>query len=311
MGDKYGATYRKEKKGSPVRRYTLLPLALCLTLLLTACGPRTPAAGTDPPSPGPAGPVETEPVEPTPEVTLELTPEPTPEPTPEITPEPAHTQGTFYQFGTPVAESAPAADDSFFADAAFVGDSRTDGLHLYGGIRQGDYLCKTSMSVFHLNDSKYSVTLNGREVTVMQALQAKRYGKVYIMLGLNELGYPASSYETQLSAFLDQVIAAQPDAVVYLELMPPVNDTMTAQDWQKNANVDVFNEINARLAADKRVALLNVAEVYRDAGGQLKQEYASSDGCHFQAEAYSYWADYLRNHVIDRDWYFASREGAQ
>lgn len=110
---------------------------------------------------------------------------------------------------------------------------------------------------------------------------------------------------------MDEVIAAQPNAVIYLELMPPVNDALTTKSWQKNANVDVFNEINTRAAADKHIALLDVAEVYRDENGQLREDYASGDGCHFKAEAYPYWADYLRSHIIDRDWYFASREGAQ
>ena len=284
-----------EKKGLPVRKYIPLLLALCLSLPLTACGPKQPPASSEPPAG--SQPVQT--AEPSPETT----PEPTPEPTP--TPEP------LYQFGTPVAESGPLADDSYFEDAAFVGDSRTDGLQLYGGIHAGTYLCKTSMSVFHADDSDYTVTVDGQAVTVLQALRAKQYGKVYIMLGLNELGYPSSSYEKQLNAFLDEVIAAQPDAVIYLELMPPVNDAMTGPDWQKNSNVDVFNEINTRAAADKHIALLNVAEVYRDENGQLKEEYASGDGCHFKAEAYPYWADYLRTHIIDSDWYFTSREGAQ
>ncbi len=289
-----------EKKGLPVRKYILLLLTLCLALLLCACG--GPSASTDPPASEPAGSAGTSsPAEPTEAPTAEPTPTPTPEPTPE----------PFYQFGSPVAESAPLPDDSYFDDAVFVGDSRTDGLQLYGGLHAGTYLCKTSMSVFHVNDSDYSVTANGQKATVMQALKAKQYGKVYIMLGLNELGYPSSSYEKQLNVFLDEVIAAQPDAVIYLELMPPVNDAMTTKSWQKNATIDVFNEINARAAADKHIALLNVAEVYRDENGQLKEDYASGDGCHFKAEAYPYWADYLRTHIIDRDWYFASREAAQ
>ncbi len=284
-----------EKKGLPVRRSILLLLALCLALPLCACGPKQPAASSVPPA--------SQPVEPTPDTPADTTPEPTPEPTP--TPEP------LYQFGTPVAESGPLADDSYFEDAAFVGDSRTDGLRLYGGLHAGDYLCKTSMSVFHADDSGYTVEVGGKKLTLMAALRAKQYNKVYIMLGLNELGYAASAYEKQLRVFLDDVIAAQPNAVIYLELMPPVNESMTKQSWHTNANVDAFNEINARVAAEKHIALLDVAEVYRGGDGQLKEEYASGDGVHFKADAYPYWADYLRTHIIDRDWYFASREGAQ
>ena len=235
---------------------------LSLLLLLSACG--GPSAPTDPPavsSSAPssqAGPA----LDPTPEATPGSTPEPTPEPTLEPTP-------TLYQFGTPVAESAPLADDSYFEDAAFVGDSRTEGLQLYGNLRSGDYLYRQSMSVFHADDIDYPVEVNGQKVTLLQALRQTRYGKVYIMLGLNELGYPAKNYEAALREFLSEVIAAQPDAVIYLDLMPPVNESMTGKDWLNNGNINIFNEINARVAAELKIALLNVAEPYTGEDGQL------------------------------------------
>ncbi len=280
-----------------MRRFAILFCTLSALLLLASCGGKSGAKNTDPPAGGSTAAVQTEkPAGDAPEAT----PEPTPEPTP--TPEP------LYQFGTPVEECEPLADDSYFEDAAFVGDSRTEGLWLYSDLHTGDYLYKQSMSVFHVDESDYSVTLNGQSMTLMQALKAKQFGKVYIMLGLNELGYPASAYEEQLGKFLDDVIAAQPDAVIYLELMPPVNDALTKASWQNNENVNTFNDINTRMAEQKHIALLNVAEVYRDGSGQLKEELATSDGCHFQPDAYDLWADYLRSHVIDADWYFTSRE---
>lgn len=268
---------------------------LSLLLLLSACG--GPSAATDPPAAsssapsGQAGPA------------LDPTPESTPEPTPEPTP-------TLYQFGTPVVESAPLGDDSYFEDAAFVGDSRTEGLRLYGNLRSGDYLYRKSMSVFHTDDIEYPVEVNGQKVTLLQALKQKQYGKVYIMLGLNELGYPAKNYEAALRDFLSEVIAAQPGAVIYLDLMPPVNESMTSKDWLNNENVKIRNEINTRVATEMKIALLNVAEPYTGEDGQLPAE-MTRDGCHFTAEAYNLWADYMRSHIIDRDWYFASREGAQ
>ena len=109
------------------------------------------------------------------------------------------------------------------------------------------------------------------------------------------------------------MLAAQPDAVVYLQIMPPLNDSLCRRnklaDYITNANLAKFNEAIVRVAAEKRVVLLNTAEVYTGEDGQLPAELAS-DGCHFAYGAYKLWADYLRNHTIDRERYFYSRENS-
>ena len=147
----------------------------------------------------------------------------------------------------------------------------------------------------------------------MEALRRRSFDAVYIMIGVNELGYPVESYEAGLSALVDKVVEAQPEAVVYLQLMPPLNDAMCRANglaWYiNNANVQRFNEVIRRMAAEKKVALLNTAEVYTGEDGQLPAE-LSRDGCHFMYGEYSRWANYLRSHVIDRERYFYSREQA-
>ena len=64
-------------------------------------------------------------------------PSPAPTPTPEPTPSPA-----------PTEPPAPTRlDDSFFDDAAFLGNSLMDGLRLFGGLQYGDFYSGTSASV--------------------------------------------------------------------------------------------------------------------------------------------------------------------
>ena len=134
---------------------------------------------------------------------------------------------------------------------------------------------------------------------------------MYIMIGVNELGVAVESYEAGLSQLVDKVIEAQPEAVVYLQIMPPLNDAMCRANglasYINNDNLQKFNEAIRRVATEKKVALLNTAEVYTGEDGQLPEELAY-DGCHFAIGAYIPWADYLRSHVIDRERYFYSRE---
>ena len=77
----------------------------------------------------------------------------------------------------------------YFADALFIGDSRTDGLRLYSGIKGADFYCYKGLTVFEMDD-RAVVELDGGKYTVEQALEkGPQYAKIYISLGINELGY--------------------------------------------------------------------------------------------------------------------------
>lgn len=300
----------------------LLSAMLCLSLALglTACGqPSAPAQSEhNPPSPSVTATVTPEPT-PTTEPTPDVPPEPTesvpppsvttPEPSVEPTPEPTPTWPVYY-FGTPLEQTEPV-EDTHFENAAYLGDSRTEGLQLFGGLRQGDYFWARGMSVFRVDDPTFATfEIDGEKLTMIGVLSKKQYDAVYIMVGVNELGYSAESYEKGLGEFMDKVLAAQPEAVVYLQILPPVNDEVAAANglasYINNANIARFNEAIVRVAREKKVVLLDTAEVYRDENGSLPAELAS-DGCHFVFGGYARWADYLRSHVMDPQRYHYNR----
>ena len=276
---------------------SLLLLSCAALLVLSGCRPAETQETTAAPSPSlEAAPTPTPVSTPTPE------PAPTPEPSPAF---------PLYEFGVPLEESGPVEDDSFFENAVFLGDSRTEGLQLFGGLGAGTFYWARGMSVFRADSEDYRLfEVDGEKLTMMEALAKGSYDKVYIMIGVNELGYPVESYEKGLSELLDKAIAAQPEAVIYLQMMPPLNDPMCRANklgsYLNNENLSRFNEAVVRMAAEKRVVLLNTAEVYTGEDGQLPQELAN-DGCHFAYSAYSLWADYLRCHTIDPDRYFYCR----
>lgn len=283
------------------RKLSYLTAAVLLLALLSGCG-RTEGHYTPPPS-SPAPATQAVPTQ---------TPEPTPEPAPEPTPTPL--PWALYQFGVPLEESEPVADDSFFDNAVFLGDSRTEGLELFGGLKHGTFHWARGMNVFRADSEDYKVfEVDGEERTLVGTLSGHSYDAVYIMIGVNELGFAPSEYEKGLSELIGKVLAAQPEAVVYLQIMPPLNDNLCRAnklpDYITNTNLTAFNEAIVRVAAEKKVVLLNTAEVYTGEDGQLPAELAN-DGCHFAYGAYKLWADYLRSHTIDRERYFYSRENS-
>ena len=119
-------------------------------------------------------------VTPTPETTAE--PTPTPEPTP-------------LQFTT--------VDASYFDDALFIGDSRTVGIAEYGNLKNATYFADVGLNVY-VAQTKAVAVKNVGTVTLPQLLSQKIFGKVYIMLGINELGNDLDDITAKFSALIDR-----------------------------------------------------------------------------------------------------------
>ena len=118
---------------------------------------------------------------PTPEPTPTPTPTPTPEPTPEPTPPPDYSQ--------PVPEGEAADPETWFTDAVFIGDSRTEGFRMFSGVKGASFLTSTGITVFEVMEGKKVIRSGSEKVSILTALGWNTYGKVYISLGINELGY--------------------------------------------------------------------------------------------------------------------------
>ena len=299
--------YRPKRAQKRPRRRNPIPLlaaaaAVCLALIIIpslGSGPAQSAAAQSPEVP------RTLPsASPTPEATP--TPTPTPEPTP--TPVPA------LDFTQPVPESEEV-EMEYFEDALFIGDYRTDGLRLYSGIQGADFYCYRGLTIFEVDERKI-VELNGNSYSVVEALEkGPQYAKIYISLGVNELGYyNDDAYHQAFSEFLDTVKALQPDAIIYLENLVPVNPQKCAEYKQpyyvNNDRVAAYNAIYPQLATEHQVALLDVASALSDENGILPAD-ATADGVHFTKAWYQKWLAYLMNHTVSQEEYEAGQTAAE
>lgn len=230
------------------------------------------------------------------------TPPPTPPP-PSPTPLPSP-----YLFGVPLAEGT-AVEDSWFSDAVFLGDSRTEGLQLYSGLKTATFFCYRGLSVFTAK-TRACINVDEETLTLMEAIQTGQWGKVYIMFGLNELGYAADAFEQGLLELVDMIALAQPEAVIYLQTLPPVNEDIARSRGSgghiNNSKVAAFNEVVHRVAENRQTVLVDVAAALQNEEGILAEEH-TSDGVHFRRAGYQLWLDYLRRHTIEPDHYIYSR----
>ena len=209
-------------------------------------------------------------------------PEPAPEPEPEPQPEPAP---------EPEEPASPftTVDESYFDDALFIGDSHTDGFKDYAGLDNADYLCHNGLTVWSAVEK---AEFPGRQ-TLSQALSGKRYGKIYLMLGINELGTgTAETWAAQYKVLLDEVRELQPDAIIFLQAIFHTTQEKSDTTFYKNSTIDERNEALQKLADNKDVFYIDCNPVFDDDTGALTAEY-SGDGVHVKAPYYTMWRDYL------------------
>lgn len=217
--------------------------------------------------------------------------------------EPPAAEPVWYDFSQPAPETDPVEKD-YFKDAAFVGDSRTDGFLLYSGIGGGKNLTSNGLSIFQLSEKKV-LTIGGEKYTLLEALAMGEYGKVYLSLGVNELGVKDDEgfYRGYCQA-IDIIRAVQPNAVIYIQGLIPLNEGVIAQtikrDYLKNERLRTYNELMRRAAEEKQVVFLDLYSAFVDENGELPAD-ASRDGVHLSKEYCKMWLDYLVKHTVSPD----------
>lgn len=209
-----------------------------------------------------------------------------------------------YDFSQP-APQREAVDNSYFSDAAFVGDSRTHGFLLYSGIGAGENLTSNGLSIFKLG-SKKTLNIGGEDYTLLEALALKEYGKVYLSLGVNELGvYNDDGFYDSYCAAIDAIRAVQPNAVIYIQGLIPLNEKQIKEyNGNKynltNDHLRVYNDLMKKTAEEKRVVFLDLYSEFADENGSLP-EGVSRDGVHLKKDACRQWLEYLKTHTVGFD----------
>ena len=241
-----------------------------------------------------------------------LSPHPVPAPTPIVsvapTPVPTLTPEVIipalpdYDFSLSVPES-PTVEADYFEDALFIGDSRTDGFHLYSGIKNGTFWAYKGVMVFDFHTKAVVPTEDGTKITMAEALTQNQYGKIYVMLGINELGWNNDeSFRVAYKAMIETIKETQPHATIYVQSIIPISEEKARQKKQpsylNNAQIDIYNAFIRAICLELQVPLPNVSEAMRDEEGLLPAD-ITSDGIHFFRSHYAKWYDYLKIHTVD------------
>lgn len=197
----------------------------------------------------------------------------------------------------PEEPATPVKPEDPFTNALFIGDSRTVGIAEYSGITEADFFAFTGMSVYTAFKKESAVGSWQKGTLLADALQARQYDRVYLMLGVNELGYNFQKTVERYGEMVQQIRELQPDAYLILEASLHVTKKRSDTDATfNNSNIDRMNQAQAAYADGEHIFFIDVNPAFDDETGALNQDY-TFDNTHPYGKYYSKWADWLRENT--------------
>ena len=202
---------------------------------------------------------------------------------------------------TSSAAQAPAAGfgqapAGYFNDALFIGDSRLVGIGSFAPLDDASYFATVGLSTYKLDSAKSEVKPNKGQ-TFAQVLSSKKFSKVYIVMGINELGYDLTKTMNNYRDLITKVRSANPGCTVYVNANLHVSAARSAKDKVvNNTKINKFNEGLRALTNGTDILYLDVNPVFDDGKGNFDKQY-TNDGTHPTAKNYKLWAEWLRQNV--------------
>ena len=209
----------------------------------------------------------------------------------------------------PPVSSAPTpavpVPEGYFSDSLFIGDSRTEGLRMYGSPKENPimtgatFFSKASMSInsvqtVDVNVQTIGAPPNAAASKLADVLASRQFGRIYIMLGINEIGSDLDRNAEKFNKLIGVIRAAQPEAKIMIEANLHVSAAKSSAPGTvfNNPRIDAYNNLLAALADGQSIFYLNVNPIFDDGAGNLRAE-CTSDGVHIYAKYYVDWANWL------------------
>ncbi len=188
-------------------------------------------------------------------------------------------------------------DESYFDDALFIGDSRLQGFGMYSGL-PGTFYAATGFQLYKYDTMKV-VNTDAGKVPILDALQYDTFTKIYIKVGLNEMGGNDNIFESRYVELIDKLRQSQPRAIVYVHGLLPVTAAKSGSDKvHNNTNVEKRNDQLKKIAAEQGCYYLDVGSALAGPDGALPDEMAA-DGIHLKAQYMDMWKQYLMTHAVE------------
>ncbi len=199
-------------------------------------------------------------------------------------------------------------DTSWFNDALFIGDSVTLKLSYYsdtGAVGDAMFLCAGSLGYNNAQwgydhpDNVHPV-YNGIKYTVEDGVAMLQPKKIFIMLGMNDIGlYGVDGAVEGMKSLTAKIQQRCPGAVIYVQSVTPMLSYKQLSDLN-NTTIAAFDQAIQPICQERGYIYLDVASAVNDGYGNLMEAYcsdATAMGLHFSDAGCEAWVNYLKSHV--------------
>ena len=188
--------------------------------------------------------------------------------------------------------------EEFFGNAAFIGDSVTLKLRNYNAQTKilGDttFLCQGSYSVDHAVNNTMMLSYQGEDISPQDALAACGADRVFILLGMNDIGlWGVDKTIENWGTLINNIREKNPGIEIYIQSGTPIYPAGEVGKLT-NANMDAYNKRLQEFAEVNECYFVNVNNPFKDAAtGGLAKKYCSDEYVHFTDAACELWAKIL------------------
>ena len=168
------------------------------------------------------------------------------------------------------------------------------GLRDYTDLSEhGEFLCETSLTIYKMMEENFK-----GKGTVEEVLASGKYGKIYIMAGINELGRGTTEdFMEKYTEVIDRLRELAPDAKIFIQGIMRVSG-------KKHSSDAIFNNnnINARIMRLRpwlttSRSYIDVNEAVCDEEGNLTADY-THDQIHLLGMYNDLWKEFLLSHGV-------------
>lgn len=171
---------------------------------------------------------------------------------------------------------------SFFKNSVFAGNSLAETVKIYGVLKEIDCFANVNLDA----ENVYNVTDSDGNISVADQFKSKKFDKIFLSFGENELSWKNSSkFKAYYRDFVTKIKEYQPRAAIYLIAIPPITEQVSdSGEYITMDNIKAYNKRIKSIAISEEVYYVDSVDALAEDTGYLP-EGVSYDGINLNKAA--------------------------
>lgn len=212
----------------------------------------------------------------------------------------AANNGNFAELSGTIPTADKKEDWDYFDDTVFVGDSISYGIASYGYSTFDHVFAKVGLSQHSALTSKCVYTSRTSSMTIADALEKAKPGKVILTIGINIIySYKSDAFYDDYRKLVEKIQKATPKSKIIIQSILPVTQRWANSNGKPNCHQAIIyaNQKLFEIAKEMDCYFLHSFEDLCDENGFMISEY-SSDGLHLSRKGYEKMFDHILSRPI-------------